>query len=568
MKNIFYILLLLPTIIFAQYPNNSGHKITLGEQTTADGLIYRGVASIDTLTATNKITRANKQDTSVYILLDTVTNLLWHYKTASNGWLQAGGSTFDTTSIKYVNTYGTQTINGAKTFTNNGRFSANLNVNNYLEIGSTQNINSYVRVTDGFVITKMQSLNSSSIAYIGTESNHSIVFLANNTPVLHVTSGGKVGVGSQFPTAFFEIKSGTAAQYTAPLKFTSGTNLTTPELGAMEFSLFNGANRLFITPQSGVRKEIGYADLSNVSGVLPVVNGGTNASTFTSGSVVFAGASGTYTQDNSSLFYDNTNDRLGIGTSSPKFLLSLYTSAHPQDSLGFTTYNTGGVAGGRQPGGLKIVSKTNGGVFGIQNLDATGFSGLEYINNLSNIGVFTGFSNSNSEYRVNNIAANGFINFLIDGNSELYVKNNGNIGLSTDNPSEALHVVGNARITAMNAIGDIGANANGVLQAATSDMNLKNTIENSPFGLNEILLLNPVTFLYNDINRKLDSDVKEVGFIAQDVFDIIPNAVSSTGTGDLQLDYRAITATLVKAIQEQQALIKALEQRIINLENK
>jgi hypothetical protein len=38
--------------------------------------------------------------------------------------------------------------------------------------------------------------------------------------------------------------------------------------------------------------------------------------------------------------------------------------------------------------------------------------------------------------------------------------------------------------------------------------------------------------------------------------------------GDLQLDYRAITATLVKAIQEQQALIKALEQRIINLENK
>jgi hypothetical protein len=118
MKNIFYILLLLPTIIFAQYPNNSGHKITLGEQTTADGLIYRGVASIDTLTATNKITRANKQDTSVFILLDTVTNLLWHYKTASNGWSQAGGSTFDTTSIKYVNTYGTQTVNGAKTFSN------------------------------------------------------------------------------------------------------------------------------------------------------------------------------------------------------------------------------------------------------------------------------------------------------------------------------------------------------------------------------------------------------------------------------------------------------------------
>jgi trimeric autotransporter adhesin len=120
----------------------------------------------------------------------------------------------------------------------------------------------------------------------------------------------------------------------------------------------------------------------------------------------------------------------------------------------------------------------------------------------------------------------------------------------------------------MNGIDDIGADANGVLQAAVSDINLKNTIENSPFGLNEILLLNPVTFLYNDENRKIDSDVKEVGFIAQDVFDVIPNAVSSTGTGDLQLNYRAITATLAKAIQEQQALIKALEQRLLILENK
>jgi hypothetical protein len=54
---------------------------------------------------------------------------------------------------------------------------------------------------------------------------------------------------------------------------------------------------------------------SGLTGVLPVANGGTNTSTaFTAGSVVFAGASGTYTQDNINLFYDNTNDRLGIGT--------------------------------------------------------------------------------------------------------------------------------------------------------------------------------------------------------------------------------------------------------------
>ena len=89
MKQLLF-LLLFPCLAVAQYTGNAGQKITLGEQTTADGLVYRGVASIDTVTTTSKITRANKQDTSAYLLLDTVTNLLWHYKTASNGWIQAG----------------------------------------------------------------------------------------------------------------------------------------------------------------------------------------------------------------------------------------------------------------------------------------------------------------------------------------------------------------------------------------------------------------------------------------------------------------------------------------------
>lgn len=98
MKQILF-LFLFPCFALAQYQGNANQKITLGEQTTADGLVFRGVASIDTVTATSKITRANKQDTSAYILLDTVTNLLWHYKIGSNRWIQAGGSTLDTATM-------------------------------------------------------------------------------------------------------------------------------------------------------------------------------------------------------------------------------------------------------------------------------------------------------------------------------------------------------------------------------------------------------------------------------------------------------------------------------------
>ena len=58
--------------------------------------------------------------------------------------------------------------------------------------------------------------------------------------------------------------------------------------------------------------------VTKVTGILPVGNGGTGTATaFTLGSVVFAGASGVYTQDNANFFWDDTLNRLGIGTATP-----------------------------------------------------------------------------------------------------------------------------------------------------------------------------------------------------------------------------------------------------------
>jgi hypothetical protein len=84
-------LFLLPCLAWAQYPSNGNQKITLGEQTTADGLIYRGLAA-DT-------TRKPSIDTMAYIILDTATNIQWHYKKAlSNAWVKIGGTTVSGTS--------------------------------------------------------------------------------------------------------------------------------------------------------------------------------------------------------------------------------------------------------------------------------------------------------------------------------------------------------------------------------------------------------------------------------------------------------------------------------------
>ena len=55
---------------------------------------------------------------------------------------------------------------------------------------------------------------------------------------------------------------------------------------------------------------------TTISGVLPVANGGTNASAFTAGSVLFAGAAGLlFAQDNTNLFFDDATNQLVVGGS-------------------------------------------------------------------------------------------------------------------------------------------------------------------------------------------------------------------------------------------------------------
>lgn len=64
---------------------------------------------------------------------------------------------------------------------------------------------------------------------------------------------------------------------------------------------------------------------------------GLTLSGLTQGSVLFAGASGVISQDNSNLFWDDTNNRLGIGTNTPSKILTVYRSgAESEFRLGGT----------------------------------------------------------------------------------------------------------------------------------------------------------------------------------------------------------------------------------------
>ena len=56
---------------------------------------------------------------------------------------------------------------------------------------------------------------------------------------------------------------------------------------------------------------------TDVTGTLPVANGGTNSTSYSSGSVIFSNGTA-LTENNSKLFWDNTNYSLGLGTSAPE----------------------------------------------------------------------------------------------------------------------------------------------------------------------------------------------------------------------------------------------------------
>jgi hypothetical protein len=94
-----------------------------------------------------------------------------------------------------------------------------------------------------------------------------------------------------------------------------------------------------------------------------------------------------------------------------------------------------------------------------------------------------------------------------------------------------------------------------------SDIAFKKNVADIEYGLSTVLELQPRKY-----QMKIDN-ANDIGFIAQEIETKIPEIVhTNANNGYKSLDYGAITAVLVKAVQEQQTIINDLKSRIETLE--
>ena len=95
-----------------------------------------------------------------------------------------------------------------------------------------------------------------------------------------------------------------------------------------------------------------------------------------------------------------------------------------------------------------------------------------------------------------------------------------------------------------------------------SDSRLKEDIYPIDNALSRIENIDGVYFTYKD------SGEKSIGVIAQDIQNILPEVVSEDNNGYLGVNYSGIVPVLIEAVREQNSIIKDLEDRISDLENK
>lgn len=133
----------------------------------------------------------------------------------------------------------------------------------------------------------------------------------------------------------------------------------------------------------------------------------------------------------------------------------------------------------------------------------------------------------------------------------------GRVGINTNSPDQALTVNGNA------------SKVGGGSWLAFSDERLKNIKGHYNGGLKAVMKLQPLRYEYKKDNiAGVRSDGEHIGFSAQEVEKVIPEAVTKTEQGIRLVNNDPIILAMLNAIKEQQAVIVKLTKQVRQLQKR
>jgi len=360
------------------------------------------------------------------------------------------------------------------------------------------------------------------------------------TPVLTLTRGGNVGIGTTDPgTAKLAVMNGNV-----------GIGTTSPgaklHISNGNIGLDNGY-ALSSKMGNGTMSWIMYMDGSNKTHVRGS-GGGLSIDNYSQQSLLSIEDTGVAT----------LRDSLKVGLNTVPSI-AIEAATNTGDAIyGYATTSGIGVYGSSSSGaGVAGNSSSNAGVLGISgtNYGVAGYS-------TSSAGIY---GQATSGYGVyGKTTGSGYAGYFsgktwFSGGPVGIISTN-NAGLTINTSNSNCLVLNNTGNTYATIWDDTGANLSytGNWNNA-SDKSKKKNIKDIKYGLKETLMLKPVSFTWKKTGEE------DIGFIAQDVKRVIPEVVHGA-EGNLSLSYGQMAALLTKAIQEQQKTISELKSKNDKLE--
>ena len=273
--------------------------------------------------------------------------------------------------------------------------------------------------------------------------------------------------------------------------------------------------------------------------------------------------------------------KVGLRTATPVLDLHITTSDTPahrleQTSQGGFTAQTWDIAGNEAnffvrdvTGGSRLPFRIRPGApTSSIDINATGNVGVGTASPISKLHLFSGGATDNVLEQIQNgtrswsIGINGASDFfrITDntvGTARMTILNTGFVGINTSAPDQFLSVNG-----------DADKSLGGGSWQFFSDERLKDIKGRFNSGLKAVLQLQPIRYQYKlDNVLGLKSGVEQIGFGAQALQKIIPEAVSKNANGYLMVNNDPILWTMLNAIKEQQKEIIELKGQIQKLQS-